>query len=184
VFGDGAGSPVDQGVATWLMVGAVFLGWIGIARLRNRAFAKVPRPMGWVLTGLGATALILALVLPPIIRPDTAKVRPSSTAVVSIASPRPGQVFHTDTGGDPAQVPVVIRLVGGRLVNAGSTTIVPNTGHLHIYLDGGITSMTAQLRSTIAMNPGEHTLSVEFVASDHAPWNPRVRASVRFDVEP
>ena len=176
---DGAGSPLDQGVATWLMVAAVFLGWIGIARLRNRAFRRLPRAAAWALTGVAAATLVLAIVLPPIIRPDTETTRPSSTATVSIESPEPGQVFR----GNPARVPVRIRLEGGKIVPFTSTNLVENTGHIHVFLDGSLIAMTTTLQRTIDVLPGTHTLTAEFVAVDHVPWNPRVRTSVRFEVE-
>jgi len=160
-------------------VAAVFLGWIGIARLRGRAFRRLPRAMGWVLTGVAAASLVLAVVLPPIIRPDAQTARPSSTATVEISSPAPGEVFH----GNPAKVPVAIRVRGGRVVAVSSTKLVPNTGHVHLFLDGALIFMTGTLRRTIDVLPGRHTLTAEFVAVDHVPWNPRIRSSVRFVVE-
>jgi hypothetical protein len=182
MFADGVGSPLDQGVATWLMVAAVFFGWIGIARLRNRAFKGVPRPLGWVSTGVGVTALVLAVVLPTIIRPDTPTTRPSSTATIAIATPRPAQVFH----GNPATVQLNIVLKGGKIVSYTSlrTPLPANTGHIHVYLDNDLISMTTLLHRTIDVNPGHHTLMVQFVAVDHVPWNPPVETSVRFDVQP
>jgi len=184
VLGDGAGSPIDQGVATWLMVAAVFLGWIGIARLRNRAFRRLPRAAAWTCVGLAVASLVLAVVLPPIIRKEPAAVRPSSTATVSIASPTPGQVFHANAAGGAARVPVDVRLQGGRIVPFTSTNLLPNTGHIHVYLDGSLVAMTTSLHRTLDVLPGHHTLTAEFVAVDHAPWQPRIRASVRFDVIP
>jgi len=184
MIADGPGSPLDQGVATWLMVAAVFLGWIGIARLRGRAFARLPRPWAWTLVGLAVTSLLLAVILPPIIRPNPPAQRPTSTATVSIVTPTEGQVFH----GDPAQagtvnVPVVVRLQGGRIVPFSSTNVTPDTGHIHVYVDGIIATMSAGLRTTIPVTPGHHTLTAEFVAVDHVPFDPRVRATVRFDVQ-
>src|SRR5207237_2211155 len=88
---DGAGSPVDQGVATWLFVGAVLFGWIGVQRLRGRSLTRLPKMAGWGAAALAATCLVLALVLPPIIRPDLASARPSSSARLRFLSPRPGQ---------------------------------------------------------------------------------------------
>jgi hypothetical protein len=44
--------------------------------------------------------------------------------------------------------------------------------------------MTFQLKRTIDVNPGHHTLTAQFVAVDHVPWNPNVQTSVRFDVQP
>jgi hypothetical protein len=33
------------------------------------------------------------------------------------------------------------------------------------------------------VSPGPHTLQAEFVAADHAPFDPRVTAAVRFETE-
>jgi hypothetical protein len=33
------------------------------------------------------------------------------------------------------------------------------------------------------LTPGQHLLKVEFVASDHAPFDPRVIAAVAFEVQ-
>jgi hypothetical protein len=94
-------------------------------------------------------------------------------------------VFH----GDPslkgtALVPVVVRLQGGTVVPFTSTKLEPNTGHIHLYVDGSVTLMSTKLQTTVRVNPGEHTLTAEFVAVDHIPFDPRVRTSVRIDVQP
>jgi len=164
----------------WLLVGAVFLGWIAFARLRNRAFLRLPRPVGWASGAAAVTAVVLALVLPPIIRPDTTSSRPSSTATISFVSPAPGQVVR----GDPADVPVRVQLRGGRIVPFTSTRLVPNAGHVHLYLDGDLVAMTTALHRRVSILPGRHSLEAEFVAMDHAPFDPRVLARVRFRVVP
>jgi hypothetical protein len=178
VLADGAGSPIDQGVSMWLLVGAVFLGWIAFARLRNRAFVRVPRWIGWASGVAASVAVVLALVLPPIIRPDATSNRPRSTATISFLSPRPGQVFR----GDPAGVSVRMRVRGGRIVPFTSTRLTSDTGHVHLYLDGALVAMTTSLHRTVSILPGEHTLLAEFVAVDHAPFDPRVLVRVRFRV--
>jgi hypothetical protein len=38
--------------------------------------------------------------------------------------------------------------------------------------------------TNVPVTPGRHTLQVEFVAVDHGPFDPRVRATVVFDVVP
>ena len=53
----------------------------------------------------------------------------------------------------------------------------------HLYLDGALVSMTG-LETRITAPPGVHTLEAEFVAVDHAPFQPRVRASVTFRTGP
>ena|SRR5947209_18106563 len=51
---------------------------------------------------------------------------------------------------------------------------------INTIVDDGIVSMTFGLTQTLHVAPGEHVLTAEFVAVDHAPFNPRIRRSVRF----
>src|SRR5205823_6241842 len=97
-----------------------------------------PVAVGWGAGAAAVACVVLALVLPPIIRPDAPSKRPSTTATLTILSPRPGEVFH----GSIATVPVRLRLAGGRIVSFTSTNIVPNEGHIHLFLDGNLVSMT------------------------------------------
>jgi len=174
VIADGAGTPVDQGAATWLFLGAVLFGMVGVQRLRGRSFLWLPRGAA----ALSGICLVLAVVLPPVIRPDIGLARPSTSVRLQIMSPRPGQVFR----GDPASVPVLLRLVGGRIVPFTSTNLVPNAGHVHLYLDGALVSMSLSLSRELTVSPGSHLLQADFVAVDHGPFNPPVQASVRFEV--
>ena len=44
--------------------------------------------------------------------------------------------------------------------------------------------MTGDLEQLIAnLTPGQHLLKVEFVATDHAPFDPRVIVAVAFEVK-
>ena len=105
--------------------------------------------------------------------------RPSSTAQLSIVAPKVGQVVH---GSD---VDLRVKLQGAKLVPATTTHIVPDEGHLHVILDDTLISMTEGLDQTIPdVPPGEHRIMVEFVASDHAPFDPRVVSVVAFEVQP
>ena len=105
--------------------------------------------------------------------------RPSSTAKLGIVTPRVGEVVHGSS------VDLRVRLRGARLVPATTTNIVPDEGHLHVILDDTLISMTQGLEQTIPdVPPGEHRITVEFVASDHAPFDPRVVSVVAFEVEP
>ena len=105
--------------------------------------------------------------------------RPSSTAKLSIIAPKVGEVVHGSS------VDLRVKLQGARLVPATTTNIVPDEGHLHVILDDTLISMTQGLEQTIPdVPPGEHRIMVEFVASDHAPFDPRVVAVVAFEVKP
>jgi hypothetical protein len=105
--------------------------------------------------------------------------RPSSTAKLSIVAPKVGEVVHGSS------VDLHVKLQGAKLVPATTTHIVPDEGHLHVILDDALISMTRGLEQTIPdVPPGEHRISVEFVASDHAPFDPRVVSVVAFEVRP
>lgn len=105
--------------------------------------------------------------------------RPSSTAELSIVSPANGSVVHGST------VQVRLSLSGAHIVQATSTVLRPDEGHVHLILDGKLISMNYRLNDTIAgVSPGHHLLQAEFVANDHAPFDPRVIAVSSFEVRP
>jgi hypothetical protein len=105
--------------------------------------------------------------------------RPSSTARLSIVAPKVGEVVHGSS------VDLRVKLRGARIVPATTTNIVPDEGHLHVLLDDTLISMTQGTEQTIRnVTPGPHRIQVEFVASDHAPFDPRVVAVVAFEVKP
>lgn len=180
MLADGAGSGLDQGVTTVLSIGAFVFGWIAFVRLRRGGYPRLPRPVAWASAAAAAACVALVFVLPPILRPAPAAVRPSSTARVQILSPTPNQVFH----GRPAPIPLDIRVIGGRIVPTTSTHLVPNEGHIHVFVDGAIVLMSYGSTGRIWVDPGQHVLEAEFVALDHGPFAPRVETSVRFTVEP
>ena len=105
--------------------------------------------------------------------------RPSSTAKLAIVAPKVGEVVHGSS------VDLRVRLRGAKLVPATTTHLVPDEGHLHVILDDTLISMTQGLEQAIPdVPPGEHRITVEFVASDHFPFDPRVVSVVAFEVEP
>jgi hypothetical protein len=174
---DGAGS-LDQSVTSLLAVAAFAAGWVAVRRLLGKGFPRVPRPAAWVSAALAVVCLALIFVLPPILQPAPASTRPSSTAQIRILSPTPGQTFR----GNPARVPVRLQLTGGRIVTFTSTNLTPNEGHVHLFVDGRLVSMSYGLDAGVWIAPGDHTLLAAFVAVDHAPFDPPVQASVPFRV--
>ena len=104
--------------------------------------------------------------------------RPSSPAKVQILTPTNGEVIHGPV------VEVRLRLQNATIVAATTSSITPDEGHLHLYLDDQIESMNFSTSAKLsAVRPGLHVLRVEFVASDHLPFDPRVIAQVAFEVK-
>ena|SRR2546425_11983144 len=110
----------------------------------------------------------------------TPQARPSSTGIIRILSPKNGQVFH----GASVDITVKVALTGAKIVPATTTHIVPDQGHLHVYLDNQIVTMNFSLTGDVPnVGPGLHVLKVEFVASDHQPFDPRVIEQVAIEVK-
>lgn len=97
--------------------------------------------------------------------------RPSSAATVSIVEPANGATVV----GTSAHV--VLKLDGARIVSQTSTNIRPDEGHVHLYLNGQLVSMNYGLEQEVPVTPGTYVLRAEFVAADHAPFNPRVEST-------
>jgi major membrane immunogen (membrane-anchored lipoprotein) len=103
--------------------------------------------------------------------------RPSSTASIAIVSPKQGEVVHGST------TELNVELTGGEIVQQTSTDLQPDQGHLHILVDDHLVTRTASTETQLSdLTPGSHILQVEFVANDHAPFDPRVIAKVTFEV--
>jgi hypothetical protein len=94
--------------------------------------------------------------------------RLSSTATIAMVSPTPGQ---TVTGG---VVHVTIKLTGGQIVDTTTTNVKPDEGHIHLYVDNNLVSMNYSLTQDLPLKPGNYVMRAEFVAADHAPFDPRV----------
>jgi hypothetical protein len=142
-------------------------------------------------TGHGMAAVAMALVLssfacggdqapdpPASLAPSVTQDRPASTGELTIVSPENGERISGDTAR------LQIDLQGAEVVDQTSTDLQPDEGHLHVVLDGKLVSMTSGTSQRLqGLTPGEHLLQVEFVANDHAPFDPRVLAAVTFEVQ-
>jgi hypothetical protein len=134
---------------------------------------------------VGATVLLSACSLPLIGQSPTpsptASPRPRSTATLTIAQPAPNTMVSTTT------LHVQFNLSGGRIVDITTKDITPDTGHIHLTIDGRLISMNYRLSQDVSMHafaPGPHVLQGEFVAADHIPFNPRVIAKVIIEYQP
>ena len=103
--------------------------------------------------------------------------RPSSTGTVTIVSPANGDVI------EGTSVDLRVELDDARIVPQTTLEISPDEGHLHVYLDGALISMTEGTEQEVTgLTPGPHRIQVEFVAADHAPFDPRVVTIAAFQV--
>ena len=103
--------------------------------------------------------------------------RPATTGDVTIVSPMNGQ---TVKGPD---VTVRVRLTGATIADRAETVVKPDTGHMHISLDGKVQTLYAGESFTVKnVSSGQHSIQAEFVAADHGFFNPREFEQVFFTV--
>jgi hypothetical protein len=163
-----------------LLFTALWVGWIGRSRIRGIGFGRLPAFAGPGLIAAALGLLVAAALVPPAIFPPTTPEpgpRPASSARLAFERPGDGALV------DGQHVEVVLNLEGGTVVDAASTDVRPDTGHIHLILDGRLVSMTygpVQMVDVTSLASGAHTLEAEFVAADHAPFNPPVTATITF----
>jgi len=111
--------------------------------------------------------------------PTSLAARPTSTAKLTILAPRNGQTLSR-------QSPKVrLSLAGAKIVSHTTTRIQPDQGHIHLLVDGKLVAMNYGLNEQLPnLTPGQHVVQVEFVAADHAPFEPRVLTQAAFTVKP
>ena len=176
-------SGADESVSLVMLFAGIWTGWIGWSRLRGTGFPRLPRWGAWATIGGAATLVVCATFLPRMLVGPTAVnaatgPRPTSTATLRFAEPREGFTTSND------ELTVRLDLKGATITPVTSTIVTPDTGHVHLSLDGSLVSMSSGLLQVVDLRnvaPGRHTLTAEFVASDHLPFNPPVTARVTFD---
>jgi hypothetical protein len=129
---------------------------------------KRSRLFPFVRLAAPALAVALAACSPATSGPSSLAARPASQAHVEIVQPTPNSTLTGTT------VHIVLKLTGGTIVPQTTTTIKPDEGHVHLYVDNLLVSMNYGLEQDITVPAGTHVLKAEFVAADHAPFNPRV----------
>jgi hypothetical protein len=170
----------DESLAIVMLFAAIWTGWIGWTRLHDNGFPRVPRAGAYGLLGVAGVLVVTSAFIPrALLGPKTATstTRPASTATIAFVQPRE----HARVNG--SEMNVVLDLRGGTIVQATTTSIAPNTGHVHLLLDGTLVSMTFGTEQVVDVSDvpaGPHTLTAEFVAADHLPFSPPVTASVDF----
>jgi len=109
--------------------------------------------------------------------PNTLPDRPATTARIQILAPTPNQETTPD-------VTVQVKLIGAKEVPQVTGPIKPDEGHIHVSLDGAVVAMAYSDTQTLkGLTPGQHSVQVDFVATDHLPFKNRVTAAVLFTVK-
>lgn len=140
------------------------------------------RPANSRLIAIGAIVLLLAACTSPagstptLTLPAASGNRPSSPAVVAVVQPTAGAALTPTPcpGASGSCVHIKLSLTGATIVQATSTDIRPDQGHVHLYVDNVLVSMNYGLEQDLPVHSGTYVLKAEFVAADHAPFNPRV----------
>ena len=163
--------------STGLVGAGVVLGWVGLSRIRGRGFPRIPAWGAFAMLTAAPLALVGSVVVPALVWPTPSGPRPTSSATIAFAEPAPEQIV---TG---SMLDVRVQVENGRIVDATSSDVTPDTGHIHVFLDGALLSMTSEREQEIDIAdllPGVHRLQAEFVAADHAPFDPPVITAVTF----
>jgi hypothetical protein len=92
----------------------------------------------------------------------------TSDATVTITSPADGD--NVPAG---EELPVEVSLRGAELTTATASND-PTQGHLHVFVDGEVISMPTTTASEVVLEPGEHSIAVEFTRADHRSFDPPV----------
>lgn len=173
----GAGSSADTVSAVLLTGEFGLMSWFLNLR-RRQVMSPGKKRLIWILVPVMLGVLGLALTAgawAPKTKPS--KNRPVTQARLAITDPTPNEV----TGPD---VPLRLELTGGIIVPQTSTRLSPTEGHVHLYVDGKLVSMTYGLSDDLKnLAPGPHSLRAEFVAADHAPFKNPVVAAVLIQVQ-
>jgi hypothetical protein len=106
----------------------------------------------------------------------SAAPRPSSPATLTIRTPANGQTVKEGAE-------LRLALDNAKIVNQTTTRIQGDEGHIHLLVDGKLVNMNYGLRQRLPeLTPGQHVVQVEFVAADHAPFEPRILTQAAFTI--
>lgn len=179
------GGPASPGSLALLAAGlaAALAGWIMISRGRGMRPA-LSRP-GYTLLLVGVLLFLGGPEVAGVLSPPWSGPPPSTLARLEVLTPLDGQTVTS------REVPVSLRLLepapgatGGRAAWRPVAELSAAGGHIHLAVDGRVYSMTWQPSLRVPVPEGTHEISVEYVASDHRPFSPRVVVTRRITVRP
>ena len=132
---------------------------------------------------LGVAVLVAAAVLGGCASASSSgsgAARPTTPARLRIVAPAPGAVV----GSHPT---LRLQLSQARLASAATSgaNLPTDEGFVHVFVDDKLVSILYGLTQKLpVLEAGAHSVRVEFVATDHAPFANRVVAATQFTVKP
>jgi hypothetical protein len=158
--GTGGSSGGSSGLSLLLLVGGVALVAGG-----SVARSKLPDPVAWSAVGVGVVLGMGSFFVPGNSgeRPDVHIAIAQPVAGAKVAAGKPVRV-RVDVDGD---------LASGPTDKTG--------GHLHLSVDGQLQQMPYGATSEVTLEPGMHTLTVEYVDNKHLSYDPPILASVEVE---
>jgi hypothetical protein len=118
--------------------------------------------------GVGLLAAACGPGASPSVSVGSSGSRPASPAVLRIVQPAAGARLSGTS------VHLEMTLQGAQIVSVTTTNVRPDQGHVHLYVNNVLVSMNYGLEQDVPVNAGTYVVKAEFVAADHAPFNPRV----------
>jgi hypothetical protein len=131
------------------------------------------------LFALGVPIVLAAVVTTGACSPKTGSSsnRPTTAARLVIESPQPNQVM-------PPDFALQLRLIGGQVVKRTTGKLSGTEGHIHVSIDNKLVSMAYGTSQDLhGLQPGNHVLLAEFVATDHRSFKNPQKATVLFSVK-
>jgi hypothetical protein len=119
----------------------------------------------WGAFGAGVVLAVAAFIAP--------QIGGGSDVSLRIVSPKDGASVPADG------VDVQVEVTGGELASSAADS----GGHIHVYVDGSVTSMPYGDRAMVKLEPGEHELAVEYVDAAHTRLDPPVRDTIEVTAE-
>jgi len=116
------------------------------------------------------TATVGMLIASGIVAPNG---RAAPLPTLSIVSPAPNAVI-----GNGTPVVVVFAVTNFNLTDPGNGTSTPDSGHVDVFVDGGLTSKASVNTIVLALLSGPHTIRLQLVTDNGSALNPDVTKSV------
>lgn len=164
---------VPEGLMMFLLVGAVWVAWVGWTRTKGKGFSRIPMWLGRSMLGVSAIMLVASAVLPKVIYGGP----PSSPARIAFVDPAPRTVARGSF------LPVRVDVEDATIASVTASTPDPSTGWLVISVDGIRKARAYAEYSTLSLadiDDGTHVLSAEFIGVDGNSFSPKVVAQVTF----